>query len=64
MECNGISPPVQISMLVGLDLRNILSTHTDPCIVAQLGNPGWDWEGLQPYYKKVCSSSRLGMIFS
>lgn len=21
----------------------------------QLGNPGWGWEGLLPYFKKVCS---------
>lgn len=40
-------------MLVGLALKQINYVHTDLCIVAKLGNPGWDWEGLQPYYKKV-----------
>ena len=25
----------------------------DRPLVESLGNPGWDWDGLQPYYKKV-----------
>lgn len=28
-------------------------SHTDMSVVAALGNGGWDWKGLQPYYKKV-----------
>lgn len=27
--------------------------RTDLCAVAELGNEGWDWDGLEPYYKKV-----------
>jgi hypothetical protein len=40
-------------MLVGLTVLFIPSIVTDPSIVATLGNAGWDWEGLRPYYKKV-----------
>ena len=42
-------------MLVSWALQSAFRIHTDPCTVAELGNPGWDWEGLQPYYKKVRS---------
>jgi len=27
--------------------------NADLCIVAELGNEGWGWKGLQSYYKKV-----------
>lgn len=40
---------------------------TDLYIVAELGNAGWDWDGLEPYYKKVrnrfgCNESRANNI--
>lgn len=25
----------------------------------QLGNPGWGWKGMLPYFKKVCLASDL-----
>lgn len=40
-------------MLVRSANDSELFLDTNPCTVAELGNPGWDWEGLQPYYKKV-----------
>jgi hypothetical protein len=40
-------------MLVGLTMHPIFSMNSDPNVVAELGNSGWDWKGLRPYYKKV-----------
>jgi hypothetical protein len=43
-------------MLVSLAVNLKCCFYTNYCTVAELGNPGWDWEGLQPYYKKVRST--------
>ena len=36
--------------------------YTDVFTVAELGNSGWDWKGLQPYYKKVRQILTLDMV--
>ena len=43
-------------MPVSLKIVPVYRLRTDLCAVAELGNEGWDWEGLEPYYKKVQES--------